>query len=351
MTIEDLRKNNCILLECITGSQAYGTATAQSDTDLKGVYVTPRESFYSLEHENQINEENNNVMFYELHKFMELLSKNNPNMIELLAMPEDCIIRKHPLFDLLKPDLFLSKLCKDSFAGYAMTQVKKARGLNKKILNPMEEQRKSILDFCYVVSGQGSVPVKVFLQSNNLSQENCGLAAIPHMREMYGLYYSTTENYSGLVRSDDSMDVSLSSIAESESSLVTMSFNKDGYSKYCKDYKEYWEWVRKRSEVRYENTIEHGKNYDAKNMMHTFRLLDMAEEIGRSGKVVVRQPNRDFLLKVKSGAFSYEELVVRAEKKVEEINIVYRNSDLPEEPDREVINQLLIRIRKEFYDQ
>lgn len=349
MTIEELRAGKCILLECITGSQAYGTATAQSDTDLKGVYVTPREIFYSLEHEGQINEDNNNVMFYELHKFMELLSKNNPNMIELLAMPEDCIVSKHPLFDLLKPELFLSKLCKDSFAGYAMTQIKKARGLNKKILNPMDEQRKSILDFCYVVSGQGSLPVKLFLERNNLLQENCGLAAIPHMREMYGLYYSTAAAYSGIVRSAESMDVSLSSIAENEKPVATMSFNKDGYSKYCKDYKEYWEWVKKRNDIRYENTIEHGKNYDAKNMMHTFRLLDMAEEIGRNGRIVVRQPNRDFLLKIKSGAFSYEELVDRAEKKVQQIEDTYSKSSLPEEPDKGMINQLLVRIRTEFY--
>jgi len=350
MTIEELRRKDCILLECVTGSQAYGTATAQSDTDLKGVYVIPRKIFYSLAHEDQINEDNNNVMFYELHKFMDLLAKNNPNMIELLAMPEDCIVRKHPLFDLVKPELFLSKLCKDSFAGYAMTQIKKARGLNKKILNPMDEQRKSILDFCYVVSGQGSMPVKTFIEKNGLSQENCGLAAIPHMREMYGLYHSTTTKYAGIVRSDDSMDVSLSSIAENEKPVAIMSFNKDGYSKYCRDHKEYWEWVKKRNDVRYENTIEHGKNYDAKNMMHTFRLLDMAEEIGRNGRIVVRQPNRDFLLKVKSGAFSYDELVERAAKKVEEIEDIYDKSTLPEEPDKEVINQLLVRMRAEFYD-
>lgn len=349
MTIDDLRRGNCILIECITGSQAYGTATAQSDTDLKGVYVAPRELFYSLEHAEQVNEDNNNVMFYELRKFMDLLSKNNPSMIELLAMPEDCIRYKHPLFDLLKPELFLSKLCKDSFAGYAMTQIKKARGLNKKILNPMEEKRKSILDFCYVVSGQGSMPVKDFLVKTGLKQESCGLAAIPHMREIYGLYCNSHEKYSGIVRSDDSMDVALSSIAENEKPLATMSFNKDGYSKYCKDYKDYWNWVGKRNEIRYENTIEHGKNYDAKNMMHTFRLLEMAAEIGRSGNVVVRQSNREFLLQVKSGAFLYEELVKLADEKLEEIEELYKNSSLPDEPDRNMINTLLVRMRSEFY--
>jgi hypothetical protein len=349
MTIHELKEKNCLLLECVSGSQAYGTAHDKSDTDIKGVYVLPKENFYSLEFEEQINEDNNNVMFYELRKFIDLLSKNNPNMLELLAIPGDCIRYKHPLYDLIRPELFLSKLCKDSFAGYAMTQIKKARGLNKKIVNPMDEQRKSILDFCYVVSGQGSMPVSSFLVQHNYKQENCGLVAIPHMREVYGLYYSADGFYQGIMRKEDSMDISLSSVKEGEVPVATMSFNKDGYSKYCKDYKSYWEWVENRNEVRYENTIEHGKNYDAKNMMHTFRLLDMAEEIGRTGKIIVRRPNRDFLLQVKSGEFSYEELVAKAEERLSEIEWVFQKSDLPEIPDMSRINTLLYEIRSTFY--
>ncbi len=40
-------------------------------------------------------------------------------------------------------------------------------------------------------------------------------------------------------------------------------------------------WVEHRNKARYNTNIEHGKNYDSKNLMHTFRLLDMAEEIAR----------------------------------------------------------------------
>jgi hypothetical protein len=35
------------------------------------------------------------------------------------------------------------------------------------------------------------------------------------------------------------------------------------------------------NEEHYENTINHGKNYDSNNMMHVFLLLHMAEEIAR----------------------------------------------------------------------
>lgn len=349
MTIAELRDSGSMLFECVSGSIAYGTAGENSDRDLKGVYVIPRERFYSLAYPDQVNEDNNNQMFYELGKFIDLLSKNNPNMLELLAMPDDCVISRHPLYDLIRPEIFLSKLCKESFAGYAMTQLKKARGLNKKILNPMDEERKSVLDFCYVVSGQGSVPVMEFLKREGFQQENCGLSAIAHMRDVFGLYHSVPGVYAGIVRGENSMDVALSSVEENAEPVAVMSFNKDGYSKYCKDYQAYREWVKNRNQSRYEHTIEHGKNYDAKNMLHTFRLLDMAEEIGRTGKIIVRRSNRDELLRIKSGVFTYEELVERAEQQLKQIEEVYEHSALPASPDMDEVNKLLFGLRKSFY--
>lgn len=94
---------------------------------------------------------------------MELLLKNNPNIIEILATPDDCILYKHPLMDQLRLEDFISNLCKDSFAGYAMTQIKKARGLKKKIVNPMAKERKSLLDFCNILKGYDSVPLSQWL--------------------------------------------------------------------------------------------------------------------------------------------------------------------------------------------
>ncbi len=69
------------------------------------------------------------------------MAKNNPNMLELLSMPAGCVLYKHPLYSQFKSELFLSRLCQTTFAGYALTQVKKAKCLNKKIVNPIEPQR------------------------------------------------------------------------------------------------------------------------------------------------------------------------------------------------------------------
>ncbi|MCB0598451.1 MAG: nucleotidyltransferase domain-containing protein [Lewinellaceae bacterium] len=352
MTIQELYDNpHLILLEARSGSHAYGTNLPSSDVDTRGVFFLPKAQFYGLGYTPQISDEVNDTIFYELGRFVELLSRNNPNILELLAMPEDCIQRRHPIMGRLRPADFLSKRCKDTFGGYAFTQVRKARGLNKKIVNPMPEERKTPLDFCYVLWKQGSLPLNSWLEKAGYRQEQCGLANIPHFRDTYGLYYDESGElgFSGVIRKPASNELSLSSIPKGLPRAAVLSFNKDGYQTYCKEYRQYWEWVEKRNEDRYENTLSHGKNYDAKNMMHTFRLLDMAGEIAREGAIRVRRPNREFLLDIRRGAFEYEQLVSWAEERMARIEDCYAQSLLPEEPDVDKINRILIEMREELY--
>lgn len=353
MTISDLHSRQLILFECISGSRAYGTDTPQSDTDIRGVFAVPQRDLFGFGYLDQVNDRTNDVVFYELRRFAELLAKNNPNMLELLCAPLDCVLHRHPLMDRLTPDLFLSKLCRETFAGYAISQIKKARGLNKKIMNPMSEVRKSLLDFCYVLVGQGSQPLADWLQKRGRVPERCGLVSVAHARDTYALFYdkSGALGYRGIVQpGDDVTEVSVSSVPKEEEPVAYIYVNHDGYSSHCKDYRQYWEWVEKRNDARYQNTLEHGKNYDAKNMMHTFRLLDMAAEILATGEVIVRRPNRAELLKIRSGAFDYDELIARAEQKVAEIDEIARRSLLPDEPDVERIEEILVEIRAEWYN-
>ena len=140
--IEGMKQQDLLLLECISGSGAYGLATPDSDTDIKGVFYLPKAQFYGLNYVLLVSNESNDIVYYELGQFIELLAKNNPNILELLATPDNCVLYQHPLMDQLKAKLFLFRRCEQTFGSYAMTQIKKARGLNKKILNPRRARAK-----------------------------------------------------------------------------------------------------------------------------------------------------------------------------------------------------------------
>ncbi|MBF7090791.1 nucleotidyltransferase domain-containing protein [Flavobacterium sp. ALJ2] len=351
MTIQTLKSQNLILFEVISGSKSFGLNTPTSDTDIKGVYYLPIEKFFGLNYIPQIANETNDEVYYEIGRFVELLLKNNPNILEILASPEDCILYQHPLMDNLKIEDFLSKLCKDSFAGYAITQIKKARGLNKKIVNPMPKEKKSLLDFCYVLKGYETISLNSFLSENNFKQEQCGLVNLPNSKGMFALFYdeNKTLGYKGIIQKENSNEVSLSSVPKNEKLIGYLSCNKDGYSKYCKEYTEYWSWIDKRNEDRYNTNQQHGKNYDSKNMMHTIRLLQTAEQILATGKLNIRVPNREELLDIKAGNKEYDALLEMADNLIVSIENHYQTSTLPEKPDEDKVIQTLIEIREELY--
>lgn len=351
MTIQDLKSQNLILFEAISGSKSFGLNTPASDTDIKGVYYLPKEKFFGLNYIPQVANETNDEVYYEIGRFVELLLRNNPNILEILASPEDCILYQHPIMENLKIEDFLSKLCKDSFAGYAVTQIKKARGLNKKIVNPLPKEKKSLLDFCYVLKDYKTISVLEFLSANNLKQEQIGLVDLPNSKGMFAMFYDSEKilGFKGIIQKENSNEVSLSSIPKNEKLIGYLSCNQDGYSKYCKEYTEYWNWIEKRNEDRYNTNQQHGKNYDSKNMMHTIRLLQTAEQILSTGKLNIRVSNRDELLAIKAGNKEYDDLLEMADTLIASIENGYQTSILPEKPDEEKVLQTLIKIREQLY--
>ncbi len=362
MTIQNIKNRNLILFEAISGSRSFGLATENSDTDIRGVYYLPKEDFFGLNYIPQISNETNDITYYEIGRLIELLQKNNPNILEILASPEDCILQKNPLMDLLKPEDFLSKLCKDTFAGYAISQIKKAKGLNKKILNPIDKERKSILDFCYILQNQGSLPLKKWLREfpsaggvsegrGGLVQEKCGLVSIDNNKGMFALFYNESGdlNYKGIIQNEEANQVSVSSVPKDEKPLAYLFCNLDAYSTYCKDYREYWKWVSERNEDRYNVNQNHGQNYDSKNMMHTIRLLQSCEQIFKTNSLNIRVENRDELLDIKAGNWSYEAVIEKAQTLIQSIEYYHSISTLPDFPDVEKTTKILIKIRENLY--
>jgi hypothetical protein len=193
MTIDYLKEHNLIVYEYIRGSKLHGIAGPDSDTDIGGVYVAPEDVMFGFDsdYERTVSDDKGDTTYFELRTYCELLNKSNPNALESLFVPDNLILYCDPVFKemfLNNKNKFLSQDAFPGMIGYAKSQIYKARGLNKKIVNPITE-RKGVLDFCYVPWGQGSKKVKDWLYDNGLKQKYCGLVALPNMHDLYGLYY------------------------------------------------------------------------------------------------------------------------------------------------------------------
>jgi|TARA_B110000259_G_C14019419_1_gene402495 predicted nucleotidyltransferase len=381
-----LSENGLILFETVVGSQAYGTNTPDSDIDKKFVYILPEEYILGTGYVQQI-DVNADYTGWEVRRFLELLGTNNPTVLELLNSPEDCVISKHPLFDIIidNKDKFLTKGCKNSFGGYARQQIKKAKGLDKK-QNWEKDRviRKDVLDFCHIINGATTTPVKVFLEQEGFSQAFAGVANLNNARDVYGLFYDYGADicfnpareaeerlvsieqhkekgwpmgfgYKGLVKEGDlegagqSNTLRLSSIPKGQNPIATFSYNKDGYTTHCKDFKEYEEWLKNRNTARYVDNKNHGQKYDSKNMMHCIRLIRMSLEIGAGEGVQIRRSDAPELLAIRRGEVSLDELIIQADEAISGLDEVFENSSLPDKVEEGLVNKMLIEIRKEFY--
>lgn len=389
---EEIRNQGRLLYEYVRGSHLYGLATPQSDIDTGGVFTCTRRellgsvpgeeaSRYGRGYEPQISDAKSDNVWYELSEYVRLLCKSNPNMLESLYVPDELVRYRHeclePLF--ANKDMFITRKCFASLFGYATAQISKARGLNKKITNPITE-RKTPLDFCYVVRGNGSVPLKQVLEENGMKHEYVGLCAIDHMHETYNAYYDygrhidehgefvkktrtssgelealvtsyPTRGYRGIM--DPEMkgnELRLSSIPKEEVPFCSFQYNASGYSKHCQEYKAYKEWEKNRNPIRYQSNLD--KNYDSKNMAHCFRLVHMGIEIAEGNGMIVNRDgiDKDFLMDIRNHKYEYDELIEMLESEKERMDKAVKNTTVPETIDADAVNDMLIEMRTKLFN-
>jgi predicted nucleotidyltransferase len=348
----------------IRGSHAYGTNIETSDTDYSGVFIQSMDDILGNKYIEQINDDTNDTVIYEIRRFLELLRTNNPTILELLNTPEDCILYKDPVFDVILKNSkkFLTKQCANSFGKYAAAQIGKAKGQNKKQNWEKDKvTRKTPLDFCYLHVGEYSHNLSEYLEEESIDQKFCGLSKIPHSRDTYALFCDFDSQINGLDRSpifkgiafEESNDIKLSSIPidiNQDNFIGHISYNKDGYTQHCVDYKSYQTWLSQRNDQRWVDVKSHGQKIDGKNMMHCKRLIQMAREIAEDKGVIVRRPNASELISIRRGEIDLQTLIDDVESEISEIIKLFKNSNLPESVDADFINNLLVSIRKQIYN-
>ena len=382
---EHLKSNGWILFEAIVGSQAYGTSTPDSDIDKKFIYILP---IYLYGYIPQIHV-NKDYVGFELGEFMQLIEKNNPTLLEMLNIPEECVVYKHPIFDLIlkEKEKFITKKCKDSFGGYSRSQIKKAKGQDK-MMNWEKDKvsRKSIIDFCYVVDGYGTKSLKKYLRENNYEQKFCGVVNIPNAKDLFALFYDqkahlcfaesmSTEDkehnrktlkgigetvglgYKGIQKEGNSENfgisnnLRLSSIPKEEVPICLFSYTKDSYTQHCKVYNKYQNWIKNRNVSRWIETQEHEQKIDGKNMLHCMRLIDMSVEIAEGKGIVVKRSNAQELLDIRKGKVGLDTLIKIAEEKIKKMDELFDKSNLPNKVNSKFIKKLTEAIRGNFYEK
>jgi len=130
------------------GSFAYGVAGDDSDADIYGFCVPPKEMVFPhlageiqgfgrqikrfeqwQQHHIKDEEARKEYDFqiYNIVKFFQLCMENNPNMVDALFVPERCIIHCSSIGNLVRENrrLFLHKGCWHRFRGYAYSQLHK----------------------------------------------------------------------------------------------------------------------------------------------------------------------------------------------------------------------------------
>lgn len=109
----------------VSGSRAYGTNVAGSDTDVRGVMVPPLKYFTGLASIKQIENQSKDICYYSLRRFFELACKNNVHALEMLYMHPSNINFVSPIMQKILDNraLFLSRNIGFSFGGYGHQSV------------------------------------------------------------------------------------------------------------------------------------------------------------------------------------------------------------------------------------
>ncbi len=151
----DVRSNTCY--ETVVGSVAYGVSDDLSDFDVNGFFIPAADRLFphlrghllgydtdakapkAFQNHHIIDEDAVNgkgreydLNIYSITVYFRLCLENNPNMIDTLYTPEECVLHSTPISDMVRGrrDLFLHKRCWPKYKGYSFQQLKKMQGKN-----------------------------------------------------------------------------------------------------------------------------------------------------------------------------------------------------------------------------
>ncbi len=297
------------------GSHAYGTNIATSDLDVKGVCIEPMthqlgflHTFEQYERAASKGHETDEVI-YSLKKFAKLAADCNPNIIEVLHVDDADILQIDEFGEELRAhrNAFLSKKAKYTFSGYANAQLKRIKTHRAWLLNPPQ--------------------------------------ALP-TRKSFGLSETSKISASELGAFEASVQQGMD--IEMPKDVLTLFVLEKRYASAKTQFEQYENWKKTRNAARADLEAKYG--YDTKHGMHLLRLMRMCVEILETGKVLVRRPDFEELLRIRAGEWSYDRLIEEAERLERKCDDLYLTTEtLPREADRKFLDELVVDMSLRYH--
>lgn len=294
-----------LIYETLHGSRAYGLQRPTSDWDYKGVLVGPQAWYFGFDPAPEQVEHSADHVHFEVRKFFRLAEKANPTLLEILFTDSADVRVCTPLGERLRAarGQFLSKKVAGSFGGYALSQLKRIKTHRRWLLTPPTQE-----------------PTR---EAFGLPERS---VADP---EQLGAFEAMEQR--GTL---DAMDVS--------ANFMQLLSQERSYRSARREWTLYRSWLKQRNPTR--AALEERFGYDTKHALHLVRLMRMGHEILTTGQVVVKRPDRDELLAIRDGAWSYDELIEQAEGLHAQVLAAAKISTLPAKPDHAALHSLCIEL-------
>jgi uncharacterized protein len=332
------------------GSHAYGTNTATSDEDFKGVAIPPKEYLLGFDQrfeQAELKAPNPDAVIYDIRKFFMLAADCNPNIIEVLHTdPSDHFIVT-PLGQkvLEYKDLFLSKKIKHTFMGYSVSQLKRIKTHKRWIMNPPDAPptraelglpEQTLIPQDQLTAAFAEVQKELDRMNFNFMdnlEESTKIEIRTSMASMLAEMKITSDEQFGAAARKIGLTDNFIQIMQAERQYVSAK----------REWDQYQNWKKTRNATR--SALEEKYGYDTKHAYHLVRLIRMCREILLTGKVHVKRPDRAELLDIRNGAWSYEQLIEFAEQEEIELTELYNTTNvLPKTPDKKKLDNLCIEL-------
>jgi len=347
----------------LTGSRVYGTATPESDYDCRGVAIPPARYFYGYKsHFDQFEDPNADTVVYDIRKFLKLAADNNPNVIEMLYIPQKHWTVSSPYWErlVMARDLFLSQKAYSTFRGYAYAQLKRIqthRGwlLQGEVLKPTREQFGLPPGQAANNSQVGAALelVNRFLQQHDVELSLAEVAKLGAKAEAVDLrqhIWDFLEQTLDLVKAeieDKVFNTAMQRIGF-DTNMIDRLQREKSYLAAKRHHESWLRWKAERNEKR--KAMEQTSGFDLKHSSHLARLLLMCEDILVNNTIEVECRDVQWLRDILEGRVSYDDMMTWADQQENKLEQLKATTTLRHSPDRNAIEYLGIELIQTFLE-